>query len=507
MTPTLRYLPGGLAFVDIETTGGPAQRESITEIGIVQVDEDGVREWSTLVRPEARIPDYIQRLTGIDDAMVADAPRFADIADEVFDRLDGRLFIAHNARFDHGHLRAAFRRAGLDIRPQVLCTVKLSRRLFADHRRHSLDHLIERHGLVVADRHRALGDAHLLWQFWQKIHERFPPGRIEAAVRELIGHSSLPPHLDPAQIAELPDTPGVYLFYGERSAAPAPPGAADEPGAGAADAAMDSLDTGRACAWTGTSGSARSAPSRDLPLYIGKSTRLRSRVLSHFAADHTSDRELSLSQQVRRIEWIETAGEIGALLKEAELVKRLQPTHNRQLRRNRELCAWRLATDMVGDWRLELVQAADLDFGRRDDLYGFFRTRREATNRLRTLARDHALCPPLLGLDKPPQGARCFDFQLKRCRGACHGGESPQAHALRLIEALHALKVEHWAWPGPIGLREGEAIHIVDGWRWLGTATDEGMLAELLDSGRPAFDLDIYKILVKAAKRLPVVRL
>ncbi len=476
MTPALRYLPGGLAFVDIETTGGPSQRESITEIGIVQVDEDGVREWSTLVRPESRIPDYIQRLTGIDDDMVADAPRFADIADAVFDRLDGRLFVAHNARFDHGHLRAAFRRAGLDMRPQVLCTVKLSRRLFPDHRRHGLDHLIERHGLAVADRHRALGDAQLLWQFWQKLHERFPPGHLEAVVRELIGHPSLPPHLDPEQIAGLPDTPGVYLFYGE--------------GGGGEE--------------TGEEGSAGSGA---LPLYIGKSTRLRSRVLSHFAADHQSDRELSLSQQVRRIEWIATAGEVGALLKEAELVKRLQPTHNRQLRRNRELCTWRLATDIVGDWRLELVHAADLDFGRRDDLYGFFRTRREASNRLRALARDHALCPPLLGLESHPQGARCFDFQLKRCRGACHGGESPQAHALRLIEALHALKVEHWTWPGPIGLREGEAIHVVDGWRWLGTATDEVTLADILESGRPAFDLDIYKILVKAVKRLPVLRL
>lgn len=462
-----RYVPGGLAFVDIETTGGPAQCESITEIGILQVDEDGMREWSTLVRPESRIPEYIQRLTGIDDAMVADAPRFADIAGEVFDRLDGRLFVAHNARFDHGHLRAAFRRAGLDMRPQVLCTVKLSRRLFPEHRHHGLDHLVERHGLMVADRHRALGDAQLLWQFWQKIHERFPPGYLEAMVRELIGRPSLPPHLDPEQIAGLPETPGVYLFYGERG--------------GETDG--------------------------ELPLYIGKSTRLRSRVLSHFAADHQSDRELSLSQQVRHIEWIETAGEIGALLEEARLVKRLQPTHNRQLRRNRELCTWRLATDIVGDWRLELVHAADLDFGRRDDLYGFFRTRREATNRLRALARDHALCPPLLGLEKKPQGARCFGFQLKRCRGACHGGESPQARALRLIEALHTLKVEHWTWPGPIGLREGEALHVIDGWRWLGTATDEAMLANILESGRPTFDLDIYKILIKAVKRLPILML
>ena len=511
-----RYLPGGLAFVDIETTGGPAQRESITEIGIVQVDEDGVREWSTLVRPESRIPDYIQRLTGIDDAMVADAPRFADIADEIFDRLDGRLFVAHNARFDHGHLRAAFRRAGLDMRPQVLCTVKLSRRLFPDHRRHSLDHLIERHGLVVADRHRALGDAQLLWQFWQQIHERFPPGHLEAVVRELIGHPSLPPHLDPEQIADLPDAPGVYLFYGERGGDPAPAGRSDDadgparaaPGAGAASpSASASASASPSAERARTGARARGLPPPDLPLYIGKSTRLRSRVLSHFAADHTSDRELSLSQQVRHIEWIETAGEIGALLEEARLVKHLQPTHNRQLRRNRELCTWRLATDIVGDWRLELVHAADLDFGRRDDLYGFFRTRREATNRLRALARDHALCPPLLGLEKHPQGARCFDFQLKRCRGACHGGESPQAHALRLIEALHALKVEHWTWPGPIGLREGEALHVVDGWRWLGTATDEATLADILEAGRPAFDLDIYKILVKAVKRLPVVSL
>lgn len=465
MTPALRYLSGGIAFVDIETNGGPAQRESITEVGILQVDEDGVREWSTLVRPESRIPDYIQRLTGIDNDMVATAPRFAEVADEVFARLDGRLFVAHNARFDHGHLRAAFRRVGLDMRPQVLCTVKLSRRLFPEHRHHGLDPLIERHGLDVSARHRALGDAALLWQFWQKIHARFPAGHIEDEVRALIGHPSLPPHLDAEQLADLPDTPGVYLFYGERD--------------------------GQAT----------------LPLYIGKSTRLRSRVLSHFAADHQNDRELSLSQQVRRIDWIETAGEVGALLKEAELVKQLQPTHNRLLRRNRDLCTWRLATDMVGDTQVELVHAADLDFGRREDLYGLFRTRREATNRLRALARDHALCPPLLGLEKHSPGARCFDFQLKRCRGACNGGESRAAHTLRLVEALHGLKLESWPWPGPIGLREGEELHVVDGWRYLGSARDEARLAEVLEGGRPAFDMDIYKILVKAAQRLPVVPL
>ncbi len=456
------FLAGGIAFVDIETTGGPAQRESITEIGIVEVDEGGVREWATLVRPAMRIPDHIERLTGIGNHMVADAPRFEDIADEVFDRLQGRLFVAHNARFDHGYLRAAFRRVGMDIRPRVLCTVKLSRRLFPDHRRHSLDHLIERHGLDVSARHRALGDAQLLWQFWQRLHERFAPGTIADAVRDLIGQASLPPNLEPDALGDMPDAPGVYLFYGDN----------------------------------------------ELPLYVGKSLHLRTRVLSHFSADHRSDRELSLSQQVKRIDWIETSGELGALLKEAELVKRLQPTHNRLLRRSRDLCTWRLKADMIGDWQLELVHAADLDLGRQDDLYGFFRSRREATSRLRAIAAEHALCPPLLGLEKHVPGQRCFSYQLKKCRGACHGAESPQAHGLRLIEALHALKVQAWPYDGPVGIREGEDLHVVDAWCYLGAARDDERLAELLRVGRPAFDLDIYKLLAKAlARRQAVVPL
>jgi DNA polymerase-3 subunit epsilon len=298
-----------------------------------------------------------------------------------------------------------------------------------------------------------------LWQFWQRLHERFATTTSAEAVRALIGQPSLPSNLEPDALEGMPDSPGVYLFYGDN----------------------------------------------DLPLYVGKSLHLRTRVMSHFSADHRNDRELSLSQQVRRIAWIEASGELGALLKEAELVKRLQPTHNRQLRRNRDLCAWRLRPDMLGDWQLDLVHAGDLDIGRQDDLYGFFRSRREATSRLRALAAEHALCPPLLGLEKPAPGQRCFTHQLKKCRGACHGGESPQAHGLRLIEALHALKVQCWPYDGPVGVREGDTLHVVDGWRYLGAATDDEGLAELLRAGRPAFDLDIYKLLVKALARRQVV--
>lgn len=461
MRPSLWLPEGGLAFVDIETTGGPAHRASITEVAVVEVDAEGVREWSTLVRPETRIPEHIQRLTGISNEMVAEAPHFGEIADTLLDRLDGRLFVAHNARFDHGYLRAALRRLGLDMRPRVLCTVKLSRSLFPEQRRHSLDHLIERHGLSVelALRHRALGDARLLWQFWQQLHQCFTPAALAEAVQRVAARPSLPAHLDPADIDAIPDTPGVYLFYGEN----------------------------------------------DLPLYIGKSRRMRTRVLSHFSADHLNDRELRLCQQVRRIGWQACAGEVGALLREAELIKTLQPIHNRQLRRNRELCAWRLSEDLIGDPQLQLQSASELDFSQPQALYGFFRNRRQAVEQLRTLAREHQLCPPLLGLEKVPARGRCFTHQLGRCQGACNDPQARQAHLLRLREALNALRVAHWPYPGPVGLPEGPLLHVIDQWAYFGTADSPAQARERLARPRPSFDLDIYKILVRALDEVPDV--
>lgn len=116
-----------LAFVDLETTGASATKDRITEIGIVLVDDDGVREWSQLVHPQMRIPLFIEQMTCISNAMVENAPTFDQVAEEVDALLQGRLFIAHNARFDYGFLKNEFKRVGLLFKPQVLCTVKLSR--------------------------------------------------------------------------------------------------------------------------------------------------------------------------------------------------------------------------------------------------------------------------------------------------------------------------------------------------------------------------------------------
>ena len=461
------FLPScGFAFVDIETTGGPAQCASITEIAVVQVDEAGeVREWSTLVRPDTRIPRHIERLTGITNEMVETAPPFHAIADDLFDQLDGRVFVAHNARFDHGHIKSAFRRMGVTIRPRVLCTVKLSRRLFPHERRHSLDHVIARLALDAGDRHRALSDARALWQFWQKLPEHVPASLVETVVKELTGRPALPPFLDPAQVDALPDSSGVYLFYGEN----------------------------------------------DVLLYVGKSRRLRTRVMSHFSADHANDRELSLSQQTRRIEFRLTEGELGALLEEARLIKELHPTHNRQLRRNRDLCAWRMESDLLGDSILRLVNASDMHVldsgpGEAMPMYGFFRSRRSAMEHLRSLCAEHNLCPPLLGLEKHTPG-RCFNHQLKRCQGACLGKEAPQDHAARVASALEAFQVEAWPHDGPVGIREGRDLHIVNNWCYYGATRRLDDADALMTARRPAFDLDIYKILVKMMQAYEVISL
>ena len=441
-----------LAFVDLETTGATATADRITEIGIVEVDADGtVREWQQLVNPGMRIPPFIEQLTGISNEMVAAAPPFEAVAAEAMKRLEGRLFIAHNARFDYGFLKNEFKRLDVTFRASVLCTVKLSRALFPEHKRHNLDSLIERHDLQAAARHRALADAQLIFQFWQKIHVDRSIDDIEAALKAQNAHPSLPPHLDAGIIDELPEVPGVYLFYGENN----------------------------------------------LPLYVGKAKDIRQRVLSHFAGDHSAAKEMELAQQVKRIDWIETAGEIGALLKESALVKTLQPTHNRQLRKNDEACTWTLIDEGEGWLRPQLVALADIDASATTACYGLFKSTKEANNVLRALAESHHLCDVLLGLEKAKPGKPCFGHQLRRCKGACVGNEPCAKHTVRLISALVGLKLVSWPFTGPALIREGEEAHLIEGWLYLGTARSDDDLHTLLDARRPPFDRDTYKILAK----------
>ena len=292
-------LAGRIACVDLETTGGHAARDRVIEAGIVLM-EDGavVEEYSTLVNPGTRIPYAIQQFTGITEAMVADAPPFEAVADDIAARIDGRLFVAHNACFDYGFLRGEFRRLERRFRAPVLCTVRLSRALSPAERGHSLDAVMNRHGIGCDARHRALGDARVLAAFIGIARAKWPAEQLAAIVNRLTGSLRLPPQLDPALADELPEGPGVYLFYGED----------------------------------------------DALLYIGKAKNLATRVLAHFAKPQAK-LEQQLTSQVRHIEWIETAGEFGAQVTEARLIKARNPLLNRKHRDAGDLWAITLRED------------------------------------------------------------------------------------------------------------------------------------------------------------------
>ncbi len=453
-----------LAFVDLETTGTAPGGDAITEIGIVRVAADPagtasptVSEWSTLVNPGVPIPPAIQALTGITDAMVRDAPPFDAIADEVVARTADAVFVAHNARFDYGFLKHAFARLGRAYTARVLCTVKLSRRICPDAERHSLDAVIERHALPVDDRHRALGDARVLWAFVQALYRDLAPETVAEAAKRVLKTPSLPPQLAPDALDALPEAPGVYLFYGLNS----------------------------------------------LPLYIGKSRNLRERVGAHFSSDYRSSTDARLSAEIRRIEFEETAGEIGALLRESALVKSLMPAHNHALRRKAESGVLEL-DDEPGVPRF--IPAMAVEAGALAGRYGPFTSKRAAREALRHLAREHALCWSALGLER--RAGPCFARQVRRCAGACVGEETMQAHHTRLRDALAPLAVPPWPFPGLAAIRERALlperadVHVIRDWCWLGTARDDGDLGSMMEAPpRPVFDADIAKLLIRTLAR------
>ena len=449
-----------LAIVDVETTGITATGDRITEIGIVLV-EDGevVEEWQSLVNPECTIPVEIQALTGITDAMVANAPTFAELAKEVLFKLEGCLFVAHNARFDYGFIKNAFRRMEIAFTADVLCTVRLSRRLYPQFPQHNLDALISRLRLNADDRHRALGDARITWAALDAMCRGNPADAVDSAMKALLKMPSLPPQLAPGALDDLPEGPGVYLFYGVNA----------------------------------------------LPIYVGKSVNLRDRVRSHFSSDYRSANDQRLSTEITRIAIEETAGELGALLRESQLVKSALPLRNHRLRMNRQMVFIRLTDLSVPP---EMVPFAEFDPGNTVGMYGPFPAKPRAKALLQSLAADYALCWKALGVQQT-EGA-CFARQLHRCRGACVGEESMMQHNLRLLDALSEHRFPAWPWKGPITIKETHPDHgwerhyLVNRWCHLGTAKDEDELWQLRESKNSNacdFDPDIYKLLRKYLAR------
>jgi len=458
-----------LAIVDVETTGTSPGYDRIIEVGVLKVKGGTVVDkFSTLVDPERGIPYHIESLTGITNKDLSGAPTFSDIKEELIQLLEGCVFVAHNARFDYGFLRNEFGREGIDFSAKCLCTARLSRKLFPHERRHGLDSIIRRFGISCQNRHRALDDAQVLWEFLYLLKERVDASRLMTAIRELLKTTTLPPQIEQSTVNSLPDCPGVYVFYGE---------------------------DGR-------------------PLYVGKSVNIRSRVLSHFSGDCGSGKEMALCQQVRDIKAIRTSGELGALLLESHTIKELYPAYNRRSLSRRKLVMIKKVLTKENYLSVEVELLGRLSPSDLCYILGIFRTAKKAKEFLWSTAGEHELCPKIMGLEKGK--GSCSYVELGKCHGACAGKESAHSYNERFMRAFAASGIRAWPFSGPIlieeknGSTEGEAF-LVDQWCMVGSFKFDGTGAERFLPADYVFDYDSYKILTehllrpgKGAKLRPI---
>jgi len=468
----MQFPNGHFVFLDLETTGGRASQDRITEVGLIEVfDGEVIDQFQTLLNPGIPISRFITSLTGIDDDMVASAPTFADIAEELLAKLADKILVAHNARFDHSFLKNEFRRAGYDYRTKVLCTVKLSRVLMPHLSSHGLDNLIHVHGLWIENRHRAMGDADLLVQLMSRWANTFGSETVQNIIQQQMRIASLPPQLSRKTVDALPNSPGVYLFYDQQ----------------------------------------------DTLLYVGKSIKIRERVKSHFANDHASDKELALAQQVCRIEYQLTGGDLGAQLLEMQLIKSRQPVYNQQLRRTKLLWYFLLKPDAKGYLMLQLKSGNELTLTDLSNVVGLFRSKRMAETILQKAVTENQLCHRLAGLEKGRKGA-CFAHQLHRCLGACVGKETVAAYNARLLETFEQWLFKRWPFDGAVVVEETHAqaetktmpeakiteFHLIDQWCHLHSSN---YISDLVNVDKKLqFEYDTYKLLIKwLAKTTPVV--
>jgi DNA polymerase III subunit epsilon len=420
-----------LSFVDVETTGTNAVNGRIIEIGIIKVYEDRVvTEFESLINPELRIDPFIEQMTGIGLADLENAPVFAEVKDQIYEILYDSIFVAHNVRFDYSFIKNEFRRHEVSFKARHFDTVKLARTLYPGHSHYNLDAIMERHEITNKMRHRAMGDAKVLWEFFKKAKDT-----MEKDVSQ-------------ESIDALPESPGVYIFYGESG-----------------------------------------------PLYIGKSINLKDRVLSHFANDSESNTDMKIRMGVKSIEVQETAGELSALLLESFLIKKHKPLYNKVLRESKKMHVIVKGVNAAGYNTLNLTELESVPREDIANILGVFRSSKQAKDFVYGLAKEKKLCLKVLGFEKGK--GYCFNYQLGLCGGACVERESCLRYNLRFDEAFFARKIKAWLFGGPVLIKEvGEKteLHLIDNWCYLGSIKNESESIE--DVKREYFfDYDTYKIL------------
>ena len=379
------------AIVDVETTGGRASSDKITEIGIVIHDGKQIIDtYESLLNPQTYIPPGIVRLTGIDQEMVKDAPLFHEIARDIVEFTEGSIFVAHNVRFDYGFLREEFKRLSYTYTRKQLCTVRMSRKAFPGLNSYSLENLIRHFGIPTDARHRALADALATANLLERILDKEQnQEEVRVMVNMGIKESKLPNGIKLEQIHGLPESCGVYYFHNQ-----------------AGDV-----------------------------VYVGKSINIKKRIAEHFA-DQT-DKGRRLQQHVADVSYEETGSELIALLLESYEIKRLKPPINRAQRRSKFPFAIHSYTNQEGFLCFDVIRN-DAENREKYEVISEYPSMSGAKGRLNFLVKNLELCSRFCHLF-PGTGA-CFHYHLKQCRGACAGKEDVESYNERAFLAKERLR-------------------------------------------------------------------
>lgn len=446
-----------LCFVDVETTGTSPTKDRIIEVGVLRVENgEVVRQFSSLINPQTHVPPMIASLTGIDPTELLSAPLFDEISYELRELLEGSIFVAHNVRFDYAFIKHELKRLGLEYSANTIDTVKLSHLLYPSFRKHDLSSIIQRHNLQIENRHRAFDDAKALWDFIRNSAVDLGPDTITQNLHSL-SRNRLRSNLLDMDNQSLPDKSGVYIFYGKNGET----------------------------------------------LYIGKSKNIRERVLSHFYNDYLSQKEMEMTSQTSAIKTIPTPGELSALILESQMIKEESPIFNRMLKRKKEFIVATTTKDDKGYTRLQLERLSDIE--NHEKIIGIYKSKRQAKETLYEIAKEHRLCPKMLGLEKGK--GSCFYSQLGVCDGACTGKEDIESYNTKFEDAFQRSKIRQWPFESPIMIseedNEGNGIALfVNHWKLVASITYEREGTKKLMQSE-GFDIDTYRILVRVLMDRP----
>ncbi len=374
------------AIVDIETTGGSPKASKITEIAIYKHNgKEIIDEFISLINPEMKIPDFIIRLTGINDRMVQGAPKFYEVAKQIIEFTEDCVFVAHNVGFDYGILRQEFKWLGYDFRKPHLCTVRASRYVLPGHESYSLGKLSRNLGIEIKGRHRAGGDALATAHLFTILHDK-DKTNLHSFIQEEINPRILHPNLNVDALEEIPSKTGVYKFFNEDNQL----------------------------------------------IYIGKSKQIRTRIDQHLR-NTNSKKGIQMMKEISRIEYDLTGSELIALLLESQLIKQHRPLFNRQLTKSRFPFGIYDTMNAQGYLQLEIERTAK----KQSIPLISFTTRAEAARYMDSICNNYELCQKLC--DIYPTESSCFHYEIQKCKGACIEEETPDEYnerAQTLIDKL-----------------------------------------------------------------------